>query len=276
MKMILRILIVIAGLLLAVLAIGLLLPKERMVTRSAHFEVAPEVLYGIVTDNTDWQYRTGIKNLVIVDSLEGHETWKEYTPKGDVIRFRTREKRPYSFYSFDMESRRFKGYWTASFDPDGNGGTFFTATEYIEMKNPFVKTLAYLFFNLGKLMEQYQADLQAKVATLDPAPQGIVMKVGSAVYPAGSEHIELTVANHTGEEIFTGEYFTLYRRIDGVWEALPLELFFIDIAYILQPGESRDFVIALPRDQYEFAPGAYRISKPVNGQLLYADFELGG
>lgn len=272
--MILRIFIVIAGVLLAVLAIGLLLPKERMVTRTAHFPVTPEVLYGVVTDNTDWQYRTGIKNLVITDSLPGQEVWKEYTPKGDVIHFRTREKTPYTFYSFDMESRRFKGYWTGSFEPAGNGGTVFTATEYVEMKNPFVKTLAYLFFNLGKLMDQYQADLQAKVATLAPAAEGIVMKVGSRVYPAGSEHIELTVANHTPEEIFTGEYFTLYRRMEGAWELIPLELFFIDIAYILQPGDTRDFVIALPRDQYDFAPGAYRIGKPVNGEELFAEFEL--
>ncbi len=91
------------------------------------------------------------------------EIWDEISHDGTVIRFRTREKRSFVFYSFDMEAKLFTGYWTGEFASDGNGGTLFTATEYISIKNPFIKTLSYLFFDIGRLMDEYQEDLRNKI-----------------------------------------------------------------------------------------------------------------
>lgn len=146
---------------------GLLLPAERVVSRKGHFHVSPEILYGVVTDNNDWQYRRSLKELVIHENRNGMEIWDEISHDGTVIRFRTREKRPFTFYSFDMEARLFAGRWTGEFEPDGNGGTLFIATEYICVKNPFIKTLSYLFFNIGKLMDEYQEDLRHKTSEAD-------------------------------------------------------------------------------------------------------------
>lgn len=143
--------------------IGLLLPKERVVIRKGDFNVSPEVLYGIVTNNEDWKYRRSLKDLIIHEDNDGMEIWDEISHDGTVIRFRTREKRSFVFYSFDMEAKLFTGYWTGEFASDGNGGTLFTATEYISIKNPFIKTLSYLFFDIGRLMDEYQEDLRNKI-----------------------------------------------------------------------------------------------------------------
>ncbi len=43
------------------------------------------------------------------------------------------------------------------------GKTPFTATEYIKMKNPILRTLSYIFFDIGKFMEVYQKDLAKKI-----------------------------------------------------------------------------------------------------------------
>lgn len=163
MKAILWVFIGFVGLALLVYIIGLLLPKERVVKLSSVFNVSPETLYNIVTNNDSWQYRTDLQNLIIVERNGDTEIWNEISKNGDTIRFKTKEKIPYSFYSFDMESKLFTGYWTGSFEPTENGGTLFTATEYIRVKNPFVKTLSYLFFDVRKLMQIYQDNLRIKV-----------------------------------------------------------------------------------------------------------------
>lgn len=157
---------IIAGIVVVIILIfiiGLLLPKERVINRKGYFNVSPEILYGIVTNNNDWKYRRSLKNLVIHENKDGMEVWDEISHDGTVIRFQTKEKHPFSFYSFNMETKLFTGYWIGEFESDGNNGTIFTATEYICIKNPFIKTLSYLFFNIGKLMDEYQEDLQKKI-----------------------------------------------------------------------------------------------------------------
>lgn len=55
------------------------------------------------------------------------------------------------------------GYWTAEFKEVKDGKTLFTATEYIKMKNPILRTLSYIFFDIGRFMEVYQSDLDKKI-----------------------------------------------------------------------------------------------------------------
>lgn len=153
----------IVGITFLIFITGLLLPAERVVARERHYNISPEVLYGIVTDNNDWKYRRSLKKLIIIENKDGMEIWDEISYDGTVIRFRTIEKRPFSFYSFGMDAKQFAGYWTGKFEPDDDG-TIFTATEHIKVKNPFIKTLSYMFFNVGKLMDEYQEDLYKKAA----------------------------------------------------------------------------------------------------------------
>jgi len=144
--------------------VGIILPAERVVSRESVFNTSPEILYKIVTNNKDWQFRRDLKALHILESCGEYERWEEEAHNGNVIRFKTKEKRPYAFYSFEMSSPLFDGYWTANFIAVAENSTHFMATEHIRMKNPFMKTLSYLFFDIGKLMEQYQDYLRDKVA----------------------------------------------------------------------------------------------------------------
>ena len=151
---------------LLVLLTGLFLPTERVVQRKSYYKVLPELLFQVVINNDDWQYRKSLKDLVMVSREKNKEIWDEITKDGAVIRFHTKDKIPFSFYSFEMDASLFTGTWTGEFESDGEGGTVFTATEYIRVRNPFIKTLSYLFFDVGKLMDQYQEDLRQKVNNL--------------------------------------------------------------------------------------------------------------
>lgn len=163
MKMVGYILAGLVVLVLLVYVIGLILPKERIETRQSVINAPPEELYSIVVNNEDWQYRSDLKDLKIINREGEMEVWDEVSTDGNVIRFATRDKIPYSFYSFDMESKVMTGYWIAEFTEIEDGKTCFTATEYIKMKNPLLRVLSYLFFDIGEFMETYQADLKKRV-----------------------------------------------------------------------------------------------------------------
>lgn len=162
MKIALYILLGVVCLLLLILVIGLILPKERILTKKSIYNAPLSKVYEVVTNNQDWKYRTSLDDLKIIESAGDIEIWDEVSGE-NTIRFQTKEKRPNSFYSFDMDSKLFKGHWFAEFKALDENKTFFIATESIEYKNPFIKTIAYLFMDLGKYMEIYQEELRKKV-----------------------------------------------------------------------------------------------------------------
>lgn len=163
MTILLIIIASIISLILLIGLIGLLLPKERVVSRQSQFGAPLEIVYKVVTNNEDYAYRTDVQEIRILESNMDFEVWEEIAYNGTIIKFRTKEKIPYTFYSFNMESELFTGYWTAQFKETEDGGTIFTATEHIRIKNPYMKVFSYPFFNIGRFMETYQNDLKAKL-----------------------------------------------------------------------------------------------------------------
>jgi len=163
MVILLYILIGVIAVIILIGLIGLLLPRERVVTRQTIFPAPPEKVYNVVINNEDFWYRRDVKEVRILEQNGDYEVWEETAYKGNVMLFRTREKKPYSFYSFDMEGNLFTGYWTAEFSPTNDGTTLFIATEHIRIQNPFLKTLSYPLFNIGKFMENYQEDLKIRL-----------------------------------------------------------------------------------------------------------------
>lgn len=165
-KMIIGVYILVAtlGIILIVLIIGLLLPSERTESRQTEFKADPKTVYNVITNNQDFSYRSDLKDLIIVEKEGDIELWDEVAKNGNTIRFRTAKKEPYTRYEFEIvEAGGFTGYWIGELKETTDGGTLFTATEIIRIKNPFMKALSYLFFDVGKFMETYQEDLRKKL-----------------------------------------------------------------------------------------------------------------
>jgi hypothetical protein len=162
MRIMIYILSGIVSILLTVFIVGLLLPQKRILTKQIVLNASVEAVYNTVTNNRDWKYRTSLDDLKIIETNSDFEIWDEISG-GISIRFKTKEKRPFTYYSFEMDSKFFRGEWFAEFETVENGKTFFTATETIEYKNPFTRVIGYVFVDLGKFMEIYQNELKNKV-----------------------------------------------------------------------------------------------------------------
>lgn len=162
MKTMLYIILGIVVVLLTILILGLLLPQKRIVTKQTVYNASVETVYNTVINNKDWKYRTSLEDLRIVETNGDFEIWEEIS-QGNTIRFKTKEKRPFTFYSFKMNSNFFQGEWFAEFESIENGKTRFTATELITYKNPLIRVVGYTFMDLGKFMETYQSELRNKI-----------------------------------------------------------------------------------------------------------------
>lgn len=157
--------IILSGLLLLVLVvvlIGTLLPRTRTETKQCILNAPVDAVFAIVTNNQEWHYRSSLDNLDIIRTQGDLEEWEE-TANGVTVRFKTLEKRPHSFYSFEMDSRMFTGEWQATFEPMKDDKTLFTAIEKIEYKNLFYRLVGYVFMDLNKFMTTYQEELTARI-----------------------------------------------------------------------------------------------------------------
>lgn len=150
-------------LVLVVVLIGTLLPRTRTETKQCILNAPVDVVFAIVTNNQEWHYRSSLDDLDIIRTQGDIEEWEE-TANGVTIRFKTLEKRPHSFYSFEMDSKMFAGEWQATFEPMEGGKTLFTATEKIEYKNLFYRLVGYVFMDLNKFMTTYQEELRIRLS----------------------------------------------------------------------------------------------------------------
>lgn len=159
---------ILLGIAIIIIVAGLILPDERTEKRQTVFDAGPETVYNIITNNEDYAYRSDLKEIIIVEKKGDFEVWDEVAGNGNTIRFRTTKKVPFSRYEFDIvEANGFTGHWIGEIKETGPGQTLFTATEIIRIKNPVIKVLSYLFFDIGKFMETYQEDVKRKIESLE-------------------------------------------------------------------------------------------------------------
>jgi len=154
------ILYIIIGIILLTLFISLTIPKERKAERTTTFSTSPEIIFNLITDNRNWRWRSNLKDVQILESIDDCEIFKEVPKKGKAITFKVKSKIPYSKYEIEIiEANGFTGHWTGTFEKTDNGGTELIFSEYATIKNPFIKVLSYLFFDLGSTIDQYLEDV---------------------------------------------------------------------------------------------------------------------
>lgn len=163
MTILIYILVSLVALVLLIGIVGLILPKERSLTKQVVYNAPVKQVFEVVTNNKDWKHRRDLKDLKITSEKDGLEVWEETSKDGSIIKFETSRKEPYNYYSFSMKSNIMYGHWEATFEEISTNKTLFTATEHITIQNPFIRTLSYLFFDINKLMQNYQDDIKHKL-----------------------------------------------------------------------------------------------------------------
>ena len=114
-------------------------------------------LWNIITDNSNYKWRTDLSKIEIID--ETH--FVEYTTNNFPTYFTITVKEKLREYKFDLENANLKGKWIGIFKELPNGNTELDFTEEIEVNNFIMKLLAK--FYLKSQQKRYMKDLEKEL-----------------------------------------------------------------------------------------------------------------
>ena len=95
-------------------------------------------LWDIITDNSNYKWRTDLSKIEIID--ENH--FIEYTKNNFPTYFTITAKEKLKEYKFDLENANLKGRWIGTFKELPNGQIELDFTEEIEVNSLIMKLLA--------------------------------------------------------------------------------------------------------------------------------------
>lgn len=114
-------------------------------------------LWDIITDNSNYKWRTDLLKIEITD--ETH--FIEYTTNNFPTYFTVTAKEKLKEYKFDLENTNLKGKWIGIFKELPNGNLELDFTEEIEVKNFIMKLLAKPY--LKSQQKKYMKDLEKEL-----------------------------------------------------------------------------------------------------------------
>lgn len=95
-------------------------------------------------------------------------------------------------------------------------------------------------------------------------PEGLALLMQQAAYTPDSAELAATLTNDSEYTCTFGEASYLELQSNDSWQRVPFkeDVYWIEIAYILEPGESKEVVLSLDLFE-ELKPGNYRLVKEV-------------
>jgi hypothetical protein len=150
----------VAGLILALVLIGMLLPKEHTATRTAVYPRSAEEVWRVVADFRAYpSWRQELQRIDVVEEA-GQLVWKEIPRKGGtILTLQLVESEPPRRRVTKIADAKlpFGGHWVFELRPVPAGCSL-TITENGEIYNPLFRVMS-RFFNLAATIETFHKQL---------------------------------------------------------------------------------------------------------------------
>ena len=168
-----RWIVIVVGLLVVLVAlvvvIGVMLPKNHLVSRSSHFRQPPQAIWGAITGPPDW--RPDIRSFEKLPTRDGHRSWKEIDKDGQAIAYESvEETEPHRLVTKIADPKLpFGGTWTFEIEPQQDGSQV-AITEAGEIYNPIFRFMSRFVLGYSGSIDTYLKALHAKLG--EPAEGG--------------------------------------------------------------------------------------------------------
>jgi hypothetical protein len=171
MKLFLIIVAVVFGLIIAMLVIGAVLPKNHVASRQIVLHRAPDEVYQTVRDfGAAPSWRPGLERVEMIATTDNHIRFREHGEQGaityDLIEDRPGEKIVTRIADLDLG---YSGAWTYTFTKEAEGSRV-QITETGEVSNILFRFLSRFVFGHTGTMEKYLTALGKKFGE-DVSPQ---------------------------------------------------------------------------------------------------------
>jgi uncharacterized protein YndB with AHSA1/START domain len=156
-----RILAVGAFLAVLVYCVGLLIPSERVVTKTTIIDASPDRVFKTMTGvERQPKWRSKVRQ-VDVEARGPLWSWTETHDDGAKAHIQEIVKDPLKRYELDFHnSAGYHGRWVAELEPSNDESrTKMTLTETLMIDRPIMRLPAYLLINIGSEMDVFLGDL---------------------------------------------------------------------------------------------------------------------
>lgn len=163
MKWLLIIVLSIAALLIVVVSIGVLLPRDHTASRANHYNQSPEAVWVAITDVDSMpSWREGLKSIQHLPSANGLPAHLEVTNMG-TIPYQTTEMAPPRKLVRQISGSKlpFGGSWTFEI-VSGSSGATLRITEHGYVTNPFFRFVSRFVFGYTAEMDRFLRALGKK------------------------------------------------------------------------------------------------------------------
>jgi len=166
MKWLLLILVAIAALIVAVVVIGALLPKDHTVTRSIRLHQPPAAVWQAITDYTKFpEWRHDVQTVAPLPASIGKSGWIETVKGVGRIPLEITDSVPRQRLVAHIADPNlpFGGDWIYEITPaDGGAASTLRITERGSVRNPIFRFVSRFIFGLRATMDNYLKALAAK------------------------------------------------------------------------------------------------------------------
>lgn len=162
MKWILTGALLLAGVLIVVVIVGALLPKQHVASRSIRLNTSPEAVWSLISGPPTW--RPDVKSYEELPPRNGHRVWRETDKHGQTITYEAVEfSAPTHLVTKIADPKLpFGGTWTYEISQNGTGSSL-TITENGEVYNPVFRFVSRFVMGHTAGIDAYLKALQARV-----------------------------------------------------------------------------------------------------------------
>jgi len=143
MKVFWTILLIALGLVIAATLVGMVLPKQHIVTFTDHFDRVPEEIWDVMTQVRQYpQWKPDVKDVVVISGDAEPLAWTETSLKDEVTSFRVINSLEPLTWEIQVIHPEIPpgGKWLFELKPNGEG-TDVSVTETAKVNNPLMRFL---------------------------------------------------------------------------------------------------------------------------------------
>jgi hypothetical protein len=164
-RLFLGVILFVIVLVLVVVAIGAMLPKEHISTRAARFRQTPDTIWAAITDYSKFPtWRKGVLRVEALPEVNGKPSWREFDSHGNAIPYQVMVMVPPRALVARIADPKlpFGGTWTYEISSMPDGTSQLRITEDGEIYNPVFRFVARFLMGYSTTQEQYLQALGAK------------------------------------------------------------------------------------------------------------------
>jgi uncharacterized protein YndB with AHSA1/START domain len=155
----------VVALIVAVVLVGMLLPKTHIATRTVVLEAPPPVVWKAITTVEAYPQWRDVQTAVLLPTHGGRKMWKETDRHGDTMTMEVMEEIPERRLVTRITDQKlpFGGTWTYELVP-ARGGTQLTIIEDGVIHNPVFRCIARYVIGYHATMDDYLERLKVRMS----------------------------------------------------------------------------------------------------------------